>query len=131
MACRAGAKYIISPNVDKDIISYTRNIGLVSIPGAYTPTEIAAAKDAGADFIKLFPADGVSFKYVKAVKSPLSDVKLIAVGGVDPCNAKSFLDNGYSGVGVGSNLYDQRLVETGEFSSLTARAKAYVDALNS
>ena len=125
----AGGEYIISPNTDAKVIAHTREIGLVAIPGAYTATEIAAAAENGADFIKLFPADDVSFKYVKAVKAPLSDIRLLAVGGVNAENARSFIENGFCGVGVGSNLYDLKLVRDGRFAELTERARAYIDAL--
>ncbi len=125
----SGAEFIISPNADAGVISHTRKNGLVSIPGAYTPTEITTAADAGADFIKLFPADDVSFKYVKALKAPLSDVKLLAVGGVNHENARSFIENGFCGIGIGSNLYDKELISQGRFSELSDRARKYVNAL--
>ena len=131
LAAEAGGEYIISPNADARVISHTKNIGLVSIPGAYTASEIVAAKESGADFIKLFPADSVSFEYVKAIKAPLSDARLLAVGGVNPQNAKSFIENGFCGVGIGSNLYDKKLIKEGKFAELTARARAYVEALKS
>ena len=125
----AGAEFIISPNCDPEIISHTRRLGMVSIPAAYTPTEIAEAIKRGADFVKLFPADGVSREYVKAVLAPLSDAKLLAVGGVSAENAKDFLAMGFVGVGVGSNLYDKKLVKCGDLDGLTALAKKYTAAL--
>ena len=129
LARDSGAEFIISPNVDIRVIDYTRKNGLVSIPGAYTPTDIATAAGAGADFIKLFPADDVSFQYVKALKAPLSDVKLLAVGGVNHENARSFIENGFCGVGIGSNLYDKELISKGRFSELSERARQYAYAL--
>lgn len=126
---RAGGEFIISPNSDARVISHTRKLGLVSIPGAYTATEISLATESGADFIKLFPADDLNFKYVKAVKAPLSDIKLLAVGGVNLENAKTFIENGFCGVGVGTNLYDKKLIREGKFAELTVRARTYTDAL--
>lgn len=129
LTAKAGGEYIISPNADAKVISHTKDIGLVSIPGAYTATEIAAASANGADFIKLFPANEVSFKYIKAIKAPLSDVKLLAVGGVNAENAKSFIENGFCGVGIGSNLYNKRLIEAEDYDSLTKLAEKYVKAV--
>lgn len=129
LAYEAGADFIISPNCDPEIIQLTRKLGLVSIPAAFTPTEIAAAIKAGADFIKLFPADQLSQGYVKAVKAPLSDAKLLAVGGVDKNNIANFLESGFTGVGVGSNLYDKALISHGDWTALEALAKEYVDAI--
>ncbi len=80
---------------------------MVSIPAAYTATEIATALKYGADYIKIFPADQITKEYVKAITAPLSDAKLLAVGGVTAENAKSFLDMGFYGIGVGSNLYNK------------------------
>jgi 2-dehydro-3-deoxyphosphogluconate aldolase/(4S)-4-hydroxy-2-oxoglutarate aldolase len=128
-AFEAGASFIISPNCDPDVIALTKQLGLVSIPAAFTPTEIAAALQAGADFIKVFPADQLGKGYVKAVKAPLSDAKLLAVGGVNAENAGEFLKMGFCGVGVGSNLYNQALIRAGDFQSLTNLAKRFTDAV--
>lgn len=129
LAYEAGAAFIISPNCDPEIIQLTRKLGLVSIPAAFTPTEIAIAIKAGADFIKLFPADHLSPNYVKAVKAPLSDAKLLAVGGVDKNNIATFIENGFTGVGIGSNLYDKTLILRGDWTALEDLAKKYVDSI--
>ena len=129
LTAEAGGEFIISPNADAKVIAHTKDVGLVSIPGAYTATEIAKASESGADFIKIFPADDVSFKYVKAIKAPLSDVKLLAVGGVTAENANSFIENGFCGVGIGSNLYNKRLIEAEDYDSLTKLAEKYVKAV--
>lgn len=125
----AGGKFIISPNCDAEIIKLTKKLGLVSIPAAFTPTEIADAIKAGADFVKLFPADQVSAGYVKAVSAPLSDAKLLAVGGVDVSNAGEMIKRGFCGVGIGSNLYDKKLIQEGKFTELSELAKAYAEAV--
>lgn len=129
LAYNAGASYIISPNCDTEIITLTRKLGLVSIPAAFTPTEIASAINAGADFVKLFPADQLSKDYIKAVKAPLSDAKLLAVGGVSSNNAADFISCGFSGVGVGSNLYDKSMILKKDWASLENLAKKYVNAV--
>ena len=77
LAAEAGAEYIISPNVDAAIIRATKAVGLISIPGAFTPSEIAGAYQAGADFVKLFPADCVDLKYIKAVRAPINHIPLL------------------------------------------------------
>ncbi len=124
----AGASFIISPNCDPEIITLTRKLGMVSIPAAYTATEIATALNYGADYIKLFPADQVTKEYVKAICAPLSDAKLLAVGGVTAENARDFLDRGFYGIGVGSNLYNKQLIQAKDFDSLKELAKKYVKA---
>lgn len=129
LAFNEGAEFIISPSCDPDIIKLTRKLGMVSIPAAFTPTEIVAALNCGADYIKLFPADGVSEGYVKAVTAPLSDARLLAVGGVTSENARSFIENGFYGIGVGSNLYNKKLIQNKDFKGLTSLAQAYVDAI--
>lgn len=129
LAWEAGASYIISPNCDERIIRLTRQLGMVSIPAAFTPTEIARAAELGADYIKLFPADQLSSDYVKAVKAPLSDVKLLAVGGVDEQNAGRFVESGFSGVGVGSGLYSRKLVAARKWEELEALARKFTEAV--
>lgn len=129
LAYSAGADYIISPNCDPQIIGLTRKLGMVSIPAAFTPTEIAAAIDAGADYIKVFPADQLSCGYVKAVKAPLADAKLLAVGGVDETNAAQYLKMGFCGVGVGAGLYNKELIEKQDWPALEELAKKYINAV--
>ena len=124
-AFESGASYIISPNCDPDIILLTRKLGLVSMPAAYTATEIAAAIKYGADYVKLFPADQVSEEYVKAIRAPLSDAKLFAVGGVNADNAGKFFEMGFCGIGVGSNLYDKKLIKEKKFDALRVLASKY------
>ncbi len=129
LAVDAGASFIISPNCDPEIIKRTRELGTVSIPAAFTPTEIVSALNNGADYIKLFPADQVSAGYVKAVTAPISDAKLLAVGGVSAENTKDFLNMGFRGVGVGSNLYNKKLIANGDYEAMTKLAKQFVDAV--
>ena len=83
LVAKAGGKFIISPDANADVIKRTKQLGMVSIPGALTPTEIQSAHRAGADFVKLFPVTGLGTEYVKAVSAPLSHIKFLAVGGLD------------------------------------------------
>ena len=128
-AVAAGAEYIISPNTDVDVIKRTKALGKISIPGAFTPSEVMTAYNAGADFVKLFPAGLLGVEYIKAVKAPLSNVPLLAVGGVDVGNVASFIKAGAVGVGVGGNLVNTKAIQSGEFSLITQVARDYVRAI--
>ena len=129
LTAQAGAKFIISPDTCPAVIQKTRELGLVSMPGALTPTEIQAAHKAGADFVKLFPITSFGMGYVKAVKAPLSHIKLLAVGGVDENNMQDYLKAGVSGFGVGSNIIDKKMLDAEDWSGITALAKKYVSVL--
>ena len=128
-ACDAGACLVISPNVDYGVIRRTRQLGMVSMPGALTPTEIVAAHGAGADIVKLFPAGTLGVSYIKAVRGPLAYIDMSAVGGVKPENVAEFLDAGVCGFGVGGQLVLPDAVKTGDFAAIQARAKAFTDAI--
>lgn len=103
-AQQAGAKYIISPNVNPDVIARTRELDLVSIPGAFTPSEVAMAYERGADIVKLFPADALGPRYVKALRAPLGHIPLMATGGITAMNIPDFLGAGAVCFGVGGSL---------------------------
>lgn len=124
-----GGKFIISPDANIDVIKYTKELELVSMPGALTPTEIQAAHRAGADFVKLFPITNMGSGYVKAVAAPLSHIKLIAVGGVDASNMAEFLSAGAVGFGLGSNIVNKKLIQEGKFDAITELAKQCVSAI--
>ena len=129
LAVKAGAQYIISPNVDEEVIKETKNLNKISIPGAFTPTETAYAYKLGADIVKLFPAGELGAGYIKAVKAPLKHIPVVAVGGVNPENCADFIKAGAIGVGCGGNLVSAKLVEEGRFDEITAVAKQYMEAL--
>ena len=92
-----------------------------------TPTEIQNAIRAGADFVKLFPAVSLGPAYVKAIKAPLSSIKLLAVGGIDRGNMGEYFKAGACGFGIGGKLVDRSLVECGDFAAITAIAREYVE----
>ena len=125
----AGGKFIISPDTNERVIKRTRELSLVSMPGALTPTEIMAAHTAGADFVKLFPVSSLGAEYVKAVKAPLSHVKLLAVGGIHDKNMAEYIKAGVCGFGIGSNITDKALINAGDFEKITYLARKYVNAL--
>lgn len=127
-AHRAGAEFILAPNVDEPVIRAAVDRGLCAIPGAMTPTEIAGAYNAGAQIIKLFPAGNLGLGYCKAVMAPLNHIPMIAVGGVDQHNLPSFLKAGFLGAGIGSNLTDRRLIQAGDYQGLKALAEEFMAA---
>ena len=126
-AAEAGGRYIISPNTDPEIIAYTKELGLVSIPGAMTPSEIMTAHNCGADIVKLFPAGSLGFRYIKDILAPISHVKLCATGGVTEENWGDYLDLGFVGAGISSRLCDKKCIAAGDFAEITRRAQAFAD----
>ncbi len=119
----AGASFIISPNIDPSVIAATKRLGLVSIPGAMTPTEILQAHAAGADLVKIFPAAELGVEYFRAVLAPLNHIKVIAVGGIDDRNMKAFLEAGAVGVGAGSCIVRRDAIAEGEYNEITLHAR--------
>lgn len=125
-AHKAGANYIISPNTNVEVIRHTKKIGMVSIPGALTPSEILTAHEAGADFVKVFPVGALGLGYVKDIRGPINHVKLIATAGVSPENLADYLDAGFSGAGISSYLTDKKQIAAGNYDVLTEHAKELV-----
>ena len=123
LTAKAGGKFIISPDTNPDIIKETKKLGLVSIPGALTPTEVVTAHNAGADFVKLFPVGTFGPKYIKDLAAPLSHVKLLAVGGVNDENMGEYLAAGAYGIGIGSAVVNKKLIESGDFAAITEMAR--------
>ena len=123
---KAGGKFIVSPDTCPEVIKKTRKLGLVSIPGALTPSEMQIAHKNGADFIKIFPITNLGLSYFKAVKAPLSHLKMLAVGGVNETNIVEYLKAGINGFGLGSNIVDKKLVDNNDFEAITELAKKYV-----
>lgn len=123
-----GGLFIISPDTNEDVIRRTRELGMVSLPGAMTPTEVMVAHRAGADFVKLFPAGDLGPGYLKAIRAPISHVKIMAVGGINEKNIGAFLAAGAVGAGIGGNLANRAWIEAGEFDKITEAAKAMVEA---
>ena len=123
IAAQAGAKYIVSPNSDCYIIKETKRRGLISIPGAMTPTEITAAHAAGADIVKLFPA-GV--EYFKAVKAPLRHIPVAAVGGVTPENLLPFKKAGACAYGISTGIFNATAIKSEDYERVRLLAREYV-----
>ena len=125
-AAEAGASLIISPNCNEHVIRHTSKLGLVSIPGCMTPSEILTAHDAGADFVKIFPAGNLGPGYIKNISAPVSHVKFLAVGGVDEENYGAFLKAGCVGAGIGGSLTNRALITARNREQLMQNAAQYV-----
>ncbi|MDE0483826.1 MAG: bifunctional 4-hydroxy-2-oxoglutarate aldolase/2-dehydro-3-deoxy-phosphogluconate aldolase [Candidatus Poribacteria bacterium] len=130
-AMLAGAEFVVSPVTKSDVIEICNRYGKVVIPGAFTPTEILAAWEAGADYVKVFPSSGVGPSYIKDIKAPLPQIPLIPTGGINAENATEFIEAGASALGVGSSLVSSSVLESGDFVSLTKRAKKLIAAVKS
>lgn len=126
---QAGGKFIISPDTNEKVIRKTVDENLVSIPGALTPTEIVKANNFGADFVKVFPVAALGCGYIKDIKAPLSNVKLLAVGGIDEKNMKEYFDAGVCGIGIGSGIVKKKLIEDNDFDGITKLAKFYTESI--
>lgn len=131
LTANAGGCFIISPDTCAEVIKKTRELGLVSIPGALTPTEIQTAHKAGADFVKVFPAGNLGVDYMKSIMAPLSHIKMLAVGGINLDTLPSYKSIGVAGFGLSSNIIDKKKVDEGDFLAITALAKKYVDLIKS
>ncbi|HKZ54460.1 MAG TPA: bifunctional 4-hydroxy-2-oxoglutarate aldolase/2-dehydro-3-deoxy-phosphogluconate aldolase [Anaerolineales bacterium] len=124
-ALLAGAMFVVSPTLSAKVIELCKRYSVPVIPGAYTPTEILTAWESGADFVKVFPAEVGGPGYIKAVKAPLPQVRLIPVGGVDLETTAEFIRAGADAVGVGSALISQKLLDQGDFAEITRRARRF------
>lgn len=127
MAKEAGARYIVTPSVNVDIIKEAKDLGLVTMPGALSPTEAVTAFEAGADFVKIFPAGAMGPKYLKDIRAPLSHIPFLAVGGISADNVADFMKAGAVGVGVGGMLTDRKLIESGAWDQIADYAKTLYD----
>ncbi len=129
VAILAGAEFVVSPVVNLDVIRLCKRYSVPVLPGAYTPTEILTAWEAGADIVKVFPADGLGPAYFKALRAPLPQVKLMPTGGVDLTTVSAFLRAGAACLGVGSQLVEPAAVAARNFERLTSLAIQFVGAV--
>jgi 2-dehydro-3-deoxyphosphogluconate aldolase/(4S)-4-hydroxy-2-oxoglutarate aldolase len=126
-AINAGAKYVVSPIFKKEIIDIAHKYNVPAMPGCFTPTEIQTAFEAGADIIKIFPADVLGMDFFKGILAPMPHLKLMPTGGVTLTNAGEWLKAGACAVGVGSALLDKEAIEKENYSKLTENAKIIMD----
>ena len=128
-AYEAGARYIISPNTNPEVVEETLKLGMLSFPGAMTPTEIEHAHALGAHMVKLFPADDVGYHYIKNLAGPLPHIALMATGGVNPQTIPLFHAVGIKAYGTGITILRQDLVAAEDYAGITALTKEHVEAI--
>jgi len=126
-AVNAGARYIVSPVFRPAVVEAAHAAGAAAMPGCFSPTEILAAWDAGADVVKVFPATALGPAYFKDLKGPMPHVRLMPTGGVSLENAAEWIRAGAVAVGVGGALVDPKLVGAGDFAGITERARRFVE----
>ena len=129
VALLAGAEFIVSPCVNLEVIKLAHRYDKLVMPGAYTPTEVVTAWEAGADVIKLFPADIGGAPYLKALKGPLPQVRMMPTGGVNQQTLRDFIKAGACAVGLGSQLVEKEALERGDFARIRQVASEYVQLL--
>lgn len=127
LALLSGAEFIVSPTVNLDVIAMCRRYDKLVLPGAFTPTEILAAWDAGADIVKVFPSDVTGPGYLKAIHGPLPQVRLMPTGGVNLQTAAAFLRAGACALGLGSALVEPQAVAAGDLARIESLARQYVE----
>ncbi len=126
-ALLSGAQFLVSPHFAPDVLDVALRYGAVCMPGAFTPTEVVRAWQAGADVVKVFPADVLGPGYLKALRGPLPQVRLLPTGGVDLETGPQFLQAGAFALGAGSALAPARLIESGQLEEIRHRAAQYVE----
>lgn len=123
----AGARFVVSPALNLDTVAACREAGVAVLPGALTPTEVVTAWKAGADLVKVFPANAVGGpSYIKALKAPLPQVGLVPTGGVNLQTAKDFIRAGAAALGVGADLVDLAALRRGDAATVTDRARQFL-----
>lgn len=130
-ALLAGAEYLVSPCVNVEVIKLCRRYDKAIMPGAFTPTEVVTAWEAGADVVKIFPAEVGGPGYLKALRGPLPQVRLMPTGGVDLTTAAAFLKAGACCLGVGGSLVEPKAVAAGDFDRIRTLAAQYVEIVRS
>lgn len=128
-AILAGAQFVVAPTLDLRVIEMSHRYDRVVIPGTFSPTEILTAWSAGADLVKLFPATKLGPGYIKDIRGPLPQVRLVPTGGVDLSNAGDFIRAGAAALAVGTAMIDSRAVAEGRFDVVTETAQRFVEAV--
>jgi len=127
-AIEAGAQFVVTPIMRPVIAEAAHALNKPVMLGAYTPTEAQLAYEAGADFIKIFPAEGLGPNYIKSLRAPLPHLNIVPTGGVDLHNVGDFLKAGCAALGVGSSLVSKKILQEANWAELTRLAKAFVEA---
>lgn len=130
LAIQAGAAFVVMPTLNTDVITVCRRYSVPVIPGAMTPSEILAAWQSGADIVKVFPAAVLGPDFIRQVRAPLPQVKLMPTGGISAANAADYLQAGAVAVGVGGRLVDRKAVAERRFDLITERAAELLAAVH-
>jgi 2-dehydro-3-deoxyphosphogluconate aldolase/(4S)-4-hydroxy-2-oxoglutarate aldolase len=130
-AIEAGAEFVVTPICRTEFVAIARAADRPIMLGAYTPTEAQTAHEAGADFIKIFPADTLGPGYIKALRAPLPHLKIVPTGGVDVHNVADFLKAGCAALGVGGSMVTAKMLQEGDWAGLTRLAEQFVKAARS
>ncbi|MEO8428305.1 MAG: bifunctional 4-hydroxy-2-oxoglutarate aldolase/2-dehydro-3-deoxy-phosphogluconate aldolase [Verrucomicrobiota bacterium] len=125
-AIAAGAEFVVTPITRPEIVAVVHAADRPVMLGAYTPTEAQLAHEAGADFVKIFPADGLGPNYIKSIRGPLPHLRIVPTGGVDLKTAADFLKAGCVALGVGSSLVSAKILQESDWAELTRRAREFV-----
>jgi 2-dehydro-3-deoxyphosphogluconate aldolase/(4S)-4-hydroxy-2-oxoglutarate aldolase len=126
-ALLAGAEFLVTPTLNLEVIELCRRYDKPIMPGAFTPTEVLTAWEAGADVVKVFPSDCVGPKYIKALRGPLPQIRLMPTGGVNLDTAADFLRAGACALGVGGSLVESKAVAAGDMSRIESLARQFVE----
>jgi len=129
LAILAGARFIVAPTFRPAVVELCHRYDVVAMPGAYTPTEILTAWEGGADLVKVFPASGLGPGYLKELRGPLPQLRLVPTGGVTAENAGAFLSAGAVAVGVGGALVEREVVARGDYARITEQARRLTRAI--
>lgn len=130
IAIDSGARFVLSPiALDRETLNYCKNHGVLTVPSGLTPTEVWKLVEDGADIIKIFPAASVAIDHMKALKGPLGDLPLMAVGGINKNNAKAYLMNGAKYLGVGSSLFKKEDIENKNIEGLEQSLREFEEAI--
>ena len=126
-AIQAGADFVVAPTLRVEVIQLCHRYSIPVMPGCFSPTEMLTAWEAGADFVKLFPAEVGGPAMVKAILAPLPQLQIVPVGGVDLTTAAAFIRAGAAALGVGGSLVSQKLLDSADFAELTRRSAAFIE----
>jgi 2-dehydro-3-deoxyphosphogluconate aldolase/(4S)-4-hydroxy-2-oxoglutarate aldolase len=128
-ALDAGARFVVAPNTDPQVIALCNQLGVPVVPGALTPTEVVTAWQLGADLVKVFPVSSVGARYIRDLRGPLPEIPLVPTGGITANNVADFVKAGAVAVGAGSDLVDKGVVDRRDFAELERRARAFAEGV--
>ncbi len=127
-ALRAGASFIVTPTLNASVVDRCVQVQVPVFPGAFSPNEVVRAWELGATMVKIFPAETLGPAYIRSLKAPLPEIKLLPTGGVNPATLPEFLKAGADGFGVGSPLFDPKRIESGDWPWVEAQCRAFAEA---